>query len=331
MIFFIGDIPFFPEEASNFARPVDAIFWGLTAISAVMTLGLFVVITFFLIRYRNTSNADRTMSRVSPTYLEVTWSVIPMLIFTGLFVWGAVVFVQASKPPSDALQIYVVGQQWYWDVRHENGRHEIGDLHIPVGQPVQLIMTSADVIHDYFIPAFRTKRDVLPGKYTTEWFTATKPGKYRLFCNQYCGTKHGQMAGYVYAMRPMEYEAWLGSQGGAAQQSIAQSGAQLFRRYSCSGCHGANTGVHAPSLAGIYGHSIPLEGGGFVTADDQYLRDSILKPSSQCVAGYKPIMPNYQGQMSEEDVMALVAYIKSLARPPASLGAASSEPIPNLP
>ena len=334
MIFLLGNIPLFPEEASNFARPVDSIFWGLMAISAFMTLGLFAAITFFLIRYRNTSEADRTMSRISPTYLEVTWSVIPMVIFIGLFVWGALVFVKASKPPADALQIYVVGQQWYWDVRHENGRHEIGDLHIPVGLPVQLIMTSADVIHDYFIPAFRTKRDVVPGKYTTEWFIATKPGKYRVLCNQFCGTKHGEMAGYVYAMRPEEYAAWLGAPEGTGQQSVAQNGAALFRQYSCSGCHGANTAVHAPSLDGIYGHPVPLERGGFATADEQYLRDSILRPSSQVVAGYKPIMPNYQGQMSEQDVMAIIAYIKSLSQPPAPASAASSassQPIPNLP
>ena len=330
----LGDIPFLPERVSNLAAPVDAIFWGLTVISAFMTLGLFAVITFFLIRYRSTSNVDRTMSRISPTYLEVTWTTIPIIVFIGLFLWGAVVFASASKPPPDALQIYVVGQQWYWSVRHENGRHEIGDLHIPVGRPVQLIMTSADVIHDYFIPAFRSKRDVVPGKYTTEWFIATKAGKYRIFCNQYCGTKHGQMAGFVYAMRPGEYAAWLGAGNGSGQESVAQTGAGLFRRYSCSGCHGVNTGVHAPSLIGIYGRPVPLEGGGFAKVDEQYLRDSILKPSSQVVAGYKPIMPNYQGQMSEEDVMAIVAYIKSLSQPSASAASASSatsQPIPNSP
>ncbi|HEX4083464.1 MAG TPA: cytochrome c oxidase subunit II [Chthoniobacteraceae bacterium] len=317
----IASLPFVPEQASTVAPQVDAIYWGLVAISAVITLGLFAVITCFLIRYRSTSKADRTMERLNPTYLEVTWTVIPMIIFIGLFVWGAIVFAEASKPPPGALPIYIVGVQWYWDVRHENGRREIGDLHVPVGRPVQLILTSADVIHDYFIPAFRTKRDVVPGRYTTVWFTATKPGKYRLFCNQYCGTKHSQMDGYVYAMRPEAYQAWLDAPNGTGQATLAQTGERLFRQYSCSGCHGANSGVHAPSLDGLYGHDVPLQGGGFVNADEQYLRDSILRPGTQIVAGYKPIMPNFQGQISEQNVIALIAYIKSLSSTPNSVAA----------
>ncbi len=330
MNFPLGILQVLPESASTIAPQVDAIFWGLLAISAVMTLGLFVAITIFLIRYRHTSDADRTLTRLSPTYLEVTWTAIPILIFIGLFVWGAGVFARASKPPANALPIYVVGLQWYWDVTHENGRHEIGDLHVPVGEPVQLIMTATDVIHDYYVPALRIQRNAMPGKYTTQWFTVTKPGKYRIFCNEYCGTKHGEMGGFVYAMRPEDYETWLGEQSGTGQESLAQTGARLFRQNSCSGCHGANSAVHAPGLSGIYGHPVPLQDGEFVTADDQYLHDSILKPSSQIVAGYKPIMPNYTGQLTEQDVIALVAYIKSLSpAPPAA--AVQSQPIPSLP
>ena len=326
----LGALELLPESASSIAPQVDAIFWGLLAISAVMTIGLFVAITIFLIRYRHTSDADRTLSRLSPTYLEVTWTGLPIMIFIGLFVWGAGVFARASKPPPDALPIYVVGLQWYWDVQHENGRHEIGDLHVPVGQPVQLIMTATDVIHNYYVPALRIQRNAMPGKYSTQWFTATKPGKYRIFCNEYCGTKHGEMGGFVYAMRPEDYEAWLGEQSGTGQESVAQTGARLFRQFSCSGCHGANSSVHAPSLSGIYGHPVPLEGGEFVTADDQYLHDSILKPSTQIVAGYQNIMPSYEGQLSEQDVLALVAYIKSLSpQPPPA--AVQSQPIPSLP
>jgi cytochrome c oxidase subunit 2 len=331
MNLFVGTLQFLPEQASTIGREVDYIFWGLMAISAFMTVGLFAVITFCLIRYRSTSDVKRTMSRLSPTYLEVTWTGLPILIFIGLFIWGAIVFAKASKPPPDSLPIYVVGVQWYWEVRHENGRREIGDLHVPVGKPVQLIMTSTDVIHDYFIPAFRIKRDVMPGKYTTQWFTATKPGQYRIFCNQYCGTKHGLMTGFVYAMQPEDYETWLNAQNGPAQESLVQNGARLFRQFSCSGCHGANSSVHAPSLSGIYGHPVPLAGGEFVTADDQYLRDSILKPSSQIVAGYKPIMPSYQKQISEEDVIAIVAYIKSLSQPPAPAAATSDLPTSEAP
>ncbi len=330
MNLFLATLEILPESASTMAPKVDAIFWGLLAISAFMTLALFAIITFFLIRYREKSDVDRTLSRMSPTYVEVTWTGIPILIFIGLFVWGAVVFAEASKPPRDAVPIYVVGLQWYWDARHENGRHEIGDLHVPVGQPVQLIMTSADVIHDYAVPAFRIRRDLMPGKYTTQWFTATKPGTYRIFCNQYCGTKHAEMGGYVYAMQPAAYEDWLDASTGTGQETIVQTGARLFRQFSCSGCHGANSSVHAPSLIGIYGQPVPLETGGFVAADDQYLHDSILKPESQIVAGYKPLMPPYAGQMSEQDVISLVAYIKSLSQMPAP-ATTSASPIPSSP
>jgi cytochrome c oxidase subunit 2 len=312
-----GDIPLFPQEAGSFSWQVDAIYWALIGISAFMTIGLFVVITFFLIRYRATSNANRVMKRLNPTPLEITWTTIPMVIFTGLFVWGGVVYVHENRPPANATRIYIVGQQWYWDVRHENGRHEIGDLHVPVGEPVQLVMTSADVIHDYYIPNFREKYDVVPGKYTSLWFTATRPGQYPVLCSQYCGTSHSQMTGYLYAMRPDAYQRWLQAKSGSGIESMAQTGERLFRSLSCSGCHGENSGVHAPSLAGIYGESVALEGGQFATADEQYLRDSILKPSAKIVAGYKPIMPSYQGQISEEQVMELIAYIKNLSEPPA--------------
>ncbi len=332
---FAAGMTFLPSEASTQAPQVDAIWWGLCAISLFMTLGLFAVITFFLVRYRASSDAPRAMGRFSPTYLEVTWTAIPVAIFIGLFVWGTVVFAKASKPPRDAIPIYVVGYQWYWDVTHENGRHELSDLHVPLNEPVQLIMSSPDVIHSYYVPDFRVQRDVMPGKYTTVWFTGTKPGKYRIFCNQYCGTKHGEMGGFVYVMRPDEYQAWLTQQSGTAQESIAQTGAKLYRQSGCSGCHGANSAVHAPGLAGIYGHPVPLDGGGFVTADDQYLHDSILQPASQIVAGYRNIMPSYQGQLSEQDVITLVAYIKSLAQgPPASPIAAAQPdqgPIPPAP
>jgi cytochrome c oxidase subunit 2 len=329
MNFLAFDLPFVPPQASDQAWQVDAIFWSLTALSGLMVIGLFLVITFFLIRYRSTSNADRTMSDLPSTYAEITWTAIPMLTFIGLFIWGAIVFARASKPPAGALRIYVVGVQWYWDIRHENGRREIGDLHIPVGQPVQLLMTSNDVIHDFDIPAFRVKRDVLPGKYTTEWFTATKSGRYHIFCNQYCGTKHSEMIGWLYAMEPAEYQTWLAA-GGAGERNIAQDGARLFRQYGCSGCHGENSQVAAPSLRGLYGRPVPLQGGGFAMADEQYLRDSILNPDAQVVAGFRPIMPSFKGQISEPDLMAIIAYLKSLGQG-ASSTAETSKPPPASP
>lgn len=307
------DLPFAPAQASEQAWEVDAIFWSLTVLSGFMVIGLFLVITLFLIRYRSNSNVDRTMADIPSTYAEVTWTLIPMFVFVGLFIWGALVFARASKPPANALSIYVLGVQWYWDIRHDNGRREIGELHVPVGQPVQLIMTSDDVIHDFDVPAFRVKRDVLPGKYTTEWFTATKPGRYHIFCNQYCGANHSDMVGWLYAMSPAEYQDWL-TRGGGGEGNFARQGALLFRQYGCNGCHGENSRVAAPSLRGLYGRPVPLQGGGFAVADEQYLRDSILNPGSQIVAGFAPIMPSFRGQISETDLLEIIAYLKSLGQ-----------------
>lgn len=311
------NLPFAPVQASEQAGQVDAVFLAETLLSAAMVLLLFSAITFCLIRYRSKSNANRTMSMADHNLIEATWTAVPALIFIGLFIWGAVIFVHARNAPRNALTVYVVGQQWYWDIRHEEGPHEIGELHIPLNQPVRLVMTSEDVIHDFFVPAFRTKMDVLPGKYTQEWFKATKTGRFRVFCNQYCGTKHSQMTAWVDVMKPADYQAWLAKSQGSGE-SIVETGERLFRARSCSSCHGDNSAVSAPSLRHIYERPIPLSDGKFATADDQYLRDSILHPAAQVVAGYRPIMPTYSGQLSERDIIALVAYIKSLSQPPAN-------------
>ncbi|HEY1770774.1 MAG TPA: cytochrome c oxidase subunit II [Chthoniobacterales bacterium] len=319
------DLPFVPKQASAQAGQVDAIFFAITVLSALLCVLLFVAITYCLIRYRSKSNADRTMSMAGHNLVEVVWSVIPMLIFIGLFIWGAIVYVEARNPPKNALTVYVVGLQWYWDIEHEEGPHEIGELHVPLNQPVRLVMTSQDVIHDFYVPAFRTKMDVVPGKYTEEWFTPIEPGRFRVFCNQYCGTKHGQMTAWIDVMKPQDYQAWLVG-AGANTESIVQTGARLFRAHNCSSCHDDNSQVAAPDLHNIYGRQVPLSDGTFVTADDEYLRDSILTPAAQVVAGYKSIMPVYKGQISEPDIMAIIAYIKSLTPTPSASRPTSNQP-----
>lgn len=308
------NLPLFPEEASDGAAQVDWIFLALFALSALLVVLLFVAITFCLIRYRATSNANRKMSMAGHNLVEATWSLIPMLIFIGLFVWGAIVYVHARNAPKDSLTVYVVGLQWYWDIRHADGPHEVGELHVPLNQPIRLVMTSQDVIHDFYVPAFRTKMDVVPGKYTEEWFRPIKTGRFRVFCNQYCGTKHGQMLAWIDVMKPSDYQAWL-ADANTRGENIVETGARLFRAKNCSSCHGENSSVSAPSLNNIYNRPIPLTNGKFVVADDEYLRDSILHPAADVVAGYRPIMPNYQGQISEPDIIAIVAYIKSLSSP----------------
>jgi cytochrome c oxidase subunit II len=301
----------FPSSASNLAPQVDHIYFALLALCSLVALGVLLVALFFCIRYRRGSKANRTLPKTGPIKIEITWTVIPLLIFLGLFFWAADVFFAMSRPPAQAAEIYVVGKQWMWKVQHADGRREINELHIPVGRPVKLIMSSQDVIHDFFVPAFRNKQDVVPGRYTTEWFTATKPGKYHLFCSQYCGTDHSRMVGWIYVMQPAEHARWLAAQ--PPTESLVAQGERTFRVRGCSGCHAANSTIRAPLLDGIYSKKVPLSDHTLVTADDEYLRDSILQPNKQIAAGYEAIMPTFQGQISEEELNGLIAYLKSLA------------------
>ncbi len=292
------------------APQVDHIYFALLGLCGTVAILIFLVALFFCIRYRRGTKVDRTPPKASPTPIEITWTVIPLFIFLGLFFWAAEVFFGMSRPPANASEIYVVGKQWMWKIQHPDGRREINELHLPVGQPVKLIMTSQDVIHDFFIPGFRTKQDVVPGRYTTEWFTPTRPGKYHLFCSQYCGTDHAQMGGTVYVQEPAEEARWLAQQ--PAPDSLVAIGERAFRTRGCSGCHAPNAAIRAPLLDGIYGKQIPLSDRTLVTADEQYLRDSILLPNKQIAAGYQPIMPTFRGQISEEELNAIIAYLKSL-------------------
>ncbi len=300
----------FPSSASNLAPAVDHIYFALLILCGGVASLIAVVALYFCIRYRQGSKADRTPAQGGPLKLELTWTIIPFFIFLALFFWAANVFFGMSRPPGNATEIYVVGKQWMWKMQHPDGRREINELHLPVGQPVRLIMTSQDVIHDFFVPAFRNKQDVVPGRYTSEWFTPTKPGKYHLFCSQYCGTDHSLMVGWVYVMEPAEHAKWLAGQ--PAPDSLIATGERAFRTRGCSGCHAPNATLRAPLLDGIYGKQVPLADSTLITADDQYLRDSILLPNKQLTAGYQPIMPTYQGQISEEELNAIIAYLKSL-------------------
>jgi cytochrome c oxidase subunit 2 len=231
-----------------------------------------------------------------------------------IFVWAGWVYYRMSKPPANATEIQVVAKQWMWKAQHANGRREIDELHLVVGQPVKLLMTSQDVIHDFYVPAFRTKQDVLPGRYTAEWFTPTKVGLYHLFCAEYCGMNHSRMGGWIHVMEPEDYARWLAA--GETSETLVATGARLFQSRGCAGCHSPNSAIHAPLLTNLYNHPVALSDGSVVTADEQYLHDSILLPNKQITAGYEPKMPTYQGQLGEEEVMALVAYLKSIGGNP---------------
>lgn len=297
----------FPESASTISSRVDEIYLFLLLVTAFFTILICSLILYFGIRYRRGSSADRA-NPPSGTWLEVTWTVIPLGLSMIMFVWGAAVYFDMQTPPANAHEINIVARQWMWKAQHPNGRAELNELHVPTGYPVRLRMISEDVIHSFYVPAFRTKQDVLPGNYTRMWFEATKPGRYHLFCAEYCGTEHSMMRGTVVVMGPGEYADWL---AGQSNVTPATAGQALFERYRCNSCHKDEGGV-GPSLRDLYGSQVPLQGGGRAVADEQYLRTSILDPAKQVVAGYRPEMPTFRGQLDEQQILQLIAYVKSL-------------------
>ncbi len=304
------DFPLFPEQASTLAGWVDGVFFYALALTVFFTTLICFLILFFAIKYRRGSPASRANPVNHNTPLEVFWIGVPLALAMILFFASTYVYYHLIQYPADASEIYVLGKQWMWEVQHPEGRREINSLHVPVGRPFRLTMTSQDVIHSFYVPAFRVKQDVVPGRFSSLWFEATKPGTYHLFCAEYCGTLHSGMIGEVVVMEPSAFQEWL--QSGAEKESMAAEGGKLFRQYHCSGCHGANSSVRAPMLDGIYGHSVALQSGAVVTADERYIRDSILLPQSQVAAGYEPVMPTFEGQINEGDLLKIIAYIKSI-------------------
>ncbi len=323
------NLPLFPERASALAWQVDGLYFLLIAVSAFFTLLIFVLIFVFAVKYRRSVHPHPVQIEGSLP-LELTWTLIPLGICMIFFAWGSLIYFQEARPPKGAMEVYVVGKQWMWKFEHESGQREINQLHVPVGADVKLVMGSQDVIHSFFVPAFRVKADVLPGRYTSLWFHTTKVGTYHLFCSQYCGTDHSGMIGQVIVMEPYAYQAWLSS-GGGATATLADNGQQLFTQLGCATCHRSDTQGRGPNLADVFGKQVSLEDGRTVVADENYIRESILNPGAKIVSGFKPIMPTYQGQVSEESLMALVAYIKSLSQPAsgAATNTASAVPVPS--
>jgi cytochrome c oxidase subunit 2 len=313
-------LPFQPEQASTIAKSVDYLYYFLTAITLFFTAVIFLVIFYFMVKYRRRSPDERPKAIEGSLPLEVLWTVIPTLLVAVIFVWGSVLYFRNSEPPRGAVEIFVTGKQWMWKVEHPEGQREINELHVPLGRPVKLTMTSEDVIHDFFVPAFRVKKDVLPGRYTSLWFQATKVGTYDLFCAQYCGAFHAGMIGSIVVQEPDEYERWLA--GGAPGESMEQTGSKIFQSSGCATCHvNDGTGL-GPSLLGVYGHPVKLTTGETANADDAYMRESIVLPKAKIVLGYTPIMPSFQGQMTEEQLTDVLAYLRVLgkAQPPAPKG-----------
>lgn len=305
------NFPLFPTEASEVARHTDYLYWGLLGLTLMVLLLVFGPIIYFAFKYRRGTKADRRPQHLPELKIELTWTLIPTMLMMGLFAWGADIYWTIERSPPGAMQIHVVAKQWMWKIEHPEGNREINQLHVPVGRLVQVTLASQDVIHSFYLPEFRIKQDVIPGRYTTLWFKADKIGRYHLFCSEYCGTHHSDMRGTVFVMPPADYQRWLIK--GEPGPSLAVGGERLFRQYGCSGCHINSTSIHAPRLNGIYGRPVPLQNGTIVTADEGYLRDSILLPAKDIAAGYPNDMPSFQGHVSEDDLVELIAYIKSLS------------------
>ncbi len=299
----------FPAEASTIAPYTDALYFFLLLITVIGTVLVGSLVLGFSIRYRKERHPEAIQVEGS-TLLEATWTIIPLALFLITFVWGALLYFRIYTPPTNALNIYIVGKQWMWKAEHPGGQHEINALHVPTGRPVQLTMISQDVFHSFSIPDFRVKREVIPGRYSTVWFQATEPGTYHLFCTQYCGTDHSAMVGQIVAMTPEDYKRW--TEESTSGMSLAQNGERLFASMGCNACHSGSAAARGPNLAGVYGSKLQLTNGSEVLVNDAYLRDAILNPSQHVTAGYNPIMPTYQGQVSEDGLIDLVEYIKNL-------------------
>ncbi|MBL8181763.1 MAG: cytochrome c oxidase subunit II [Blastocatellia bacterium] len=317
-------IPMFPEAASTFAWQVDVLYFYLIAVSVAFSIPIVVAIFAFGIKYREREKFATPEEMHGSMVLEVTWSIIPFIVSMTIFLGGAIIYFQQYTPPDDAMQIYVVGKQWMWKIQHETGQREINELHVPVGRRVKLTMTTEDVLHNFDIPAFRTKADVVPGRYTYLWFEATKPGKYHLYCAEYCGLNHSGMIGSVIVMEQRDFDNWLS--GNVSGQTPVEAGKDLFEnKLGCASCHSGGQAARGAKLEGIFNTQVALVGGEKVLADDNYIRNSILNPAAQVVEGYQPIMPTFKGQVTEEQLNSLVAYIKSLS-PNAAAAATAAKP-----
>jgi len=304
----VADVGLFPDQASTVAAKVDHIYYFIIGTTVAISSAVAVLVIYFAIKYRRRGNEVPRPIHGS-LLLETVWSVIPLAIAMVMFFWSAQLFFNIATPPEDSIEVYVIGKQWMWTAQHPDGQREKNELHIPVGKPVRVILTSDDVIHSFFVPDFRTKQDAVPGRYTQTWFEATKPGRYRIYCAEYCGADHSQMVGWVVAQDPADYQRWLSEH---ADLSLAQRGRQRFLQYQCVTCHSADSEAKAPNLEGVYKRRIHFADGSSKVADEDYLRESIVNPRAHIVAGFEPIMPTFQGRIPEEQMLELLAFIKAL-------------------
>lgn len=324
-----NNFPLWPERASTLAGQVDALFIALIILTGTVTLLIWIAIFYFAVKYRRRPDNELAQEYEPPHGLEIAWIVIPTIIFFAIFVWGSWLYFQEARVPDNALDVWATGRQWMWKFQHEGGQREINELHVPVNRPIRITMASEDVVHSLWFPAFRVKMDVLPSRYRVMWFQAIKTGRYHIFCAEYCGTEHSGMTGWVTVMEPTDYQHWL---AGGTEGSLASQGEKLFQKYACNTCHTGDASGRGPILQGLYGTPVRLNDGRMITADENYIRESILQPQAKVVAGFGPIMPTFQGQVNEDDLLKLVAYVRSLGPKatitPAASGGQAPSPVP---
>jgi len=312
----LSGIPLFPTQASTIAPEVDNLYFFIVAVTAFFALLVVVLVLYFAVKYRDDTGLKVGAPITGSIPLEIGWSLLPFVVAMAIFVWAATVYFHAIRPPDHTLEVYSTGKRWMWRFQHVDGQREINQLHIPVGRPIRVTFTSEDVLHDLYIPAFRVKADAIPGRYSSIWFTPTKTGEYHLFCAEYCGTRHSGMIGTVIVMEPDEYQAWLS--GGGLTGSMSARGEQLFQQLACSTCHLTDGTGRGPSLAGVFGSQVTLQTGQKIVADESYVRESILTPQMKIVNGFQPIMPTFQGLVTEEQLASLIEYVKTLSANPAA-------------
>lgn len=305
-----SNIPLFPEQASSIAGQIDLLFAFLVGVSLFFAAVICTALAYCALRYRRRSDSEQPLPIHGNLRLELLWTGVPLALAMVMFFWGANLYIANARPPTNALEILAVGKQWMWKFQHPAGPREINELHVPLGHPVKLTLASEDVIHSFYVPAFRVKMDAVPGRYTTVWFEATKTGTFHLFCAEYCGTSHAGMIGRVVVLTPSAYDRWLN--GGATLESPAAAGERLFQQLGCPTCHRADDTGRGPTLAGLFGQTQRLQTGDTVLVDEAYVRESILLPNAKLAKGYTPVMPTFQGQISEEGLLQIIAYIRSL-------------------
>lgn len=309
---------FLPPAKSTLASQMDSVFWYVHLSSLLLTIGVVAAVIFFIIKYRRKSDDDVTPVITHNNHLEVTWSVIPLIMALISFAWGYQAFTELRTAPDDSYEVNVTAQRWNWQFRYANGAQMIDELHVPAGRPIKLIMSSRDVIHSFFVPDYRIKQDVVPNRYTMVWFEAMEPGESIVYCTEYCGTDHSAMLAKVVVHEPEEFETWLENNAGGASQpegmEPAEWGEELTQQYACQTCHSTDgSELTGPTWQGLFGSDRQLADGSSVEADENYIRESILTPDAKIAAGHTPGMMNsYQGQLSDEQIDAIIEFIKTL-------------------